>query len=172
MQSTRYSCPILMKLEFSQQILEKIINTKFHKHPSSGSRNVPYGRTDGRTDMTNLTVAFRSFAIAPESVHIYANQAHDPSVLAAQVTTARQWSLGLCFQFISPACRAAKLSHELYSISVKGKVVALSSTARCYCDLQHHSEFIAALQTVFHRILYLSFIRTSVNTKLQKPVIS
>jgi hypothetical protein len=28
---------------------------------------VPYGQTDGRTDMTKLTVAFRNFATAPKS---------------------------------------------------------------------------------------------------------
>jgi hypothetical protein len=47
---TRYSCPILMKLEFSQQIFEKYSNIKLHDNPSSGSRVVPYEQTDGRTD--------------------------------------------------------------------------------------------------------------------------
>jgi len=32
---------------------------------SSGSRVVPWGQMDGRTDMTNLIVDFRSFAKAP-----------------------------------------------------------------------------------------------------------
>jgi len=38
---------------------------KFPENPSSGSRVVPCGQTDGLTDMTELIVAFRSFAIAP-----------------------------------------------------------------------------------------------------------
>jgi hypothetical protein len=50
MQNTRYSCPILMKLGFFQQIFEKYSNTKFHENPSSGSLVVPRGWTDGRTD--------------------------------------------------------------------------------------------------------------------------
>ena len=56
-----------MKLEFSQQIFEKknIQNITFHGNPSNGSRGVPCGLTDGRTDMAKLTVAFRSFAKAP-----------------------------------------------------------------------------------------------------------
>jgi len=53
-----------MKIEFLRQILEKYSNIKFHKNPSSGSRVVPCGRTDGQTDTTNLIVAFRSFAKA------------------------------------------------------------------------------------------------------------
>ena len=35
---------------------------KFRENPSSGSRDVPCGRIDRRTDMTKLTVAFRNFA--------------------------------------------------------------------------------------------------------------
>ena len=38
------------KLEFSQHIFEKYANIKFHEIPSIGSRDVPYGKTDGRID--------------------------------------------------------------------------------------------------------------------------
>ena len=55
-----------MELEFSRQIYEKSSNIKFNGNPSSGSRNVPFGRTDGQTDMTKLIVAFRNFANAPK----------------------------------------------------------------------------------------------------------
>jgi hypothetical protein len=57
-----YSCPILMKLEFSRRIFEKSTNTKFHENPSSGSRVVPCGRKD----MTKLIVTFRNFANVPK----------------------------------------------------------------------------------------------------------
>jgi hypothetical protein len=40
--------PVLKKFEFSRQIFEKHQNTKFHEHPSSGSRRVPYVQTDRR----------------------------------------------------------------------------------------------------------------------------
>jgi hypothetical protein len=43
-QSTLYSRPILMKLEFSRQIFEKYSNTKFHENSSSGSAD---GRMGG-----------------------------------------------------------------------------------------------------------------------------
>ena len=59
-------CQILMKLEFSRQILKKYPNFKFHKNPSNGSRVFPCGRTDRRTDMTKPIVAFRNFANAPK----------------------------------------------------------------------------------------------------------
>jgi hypothetical protein len=71
MQSTRYSCQILTKLEFSRHIFEKHLNIKFHKNPSSGSRVVPCGRAGGQTDTKKLTVAFRNVANAPKSVFMF-----------------------------------------------------------------------------------------------------
>jgi len=44
---------------------EKHANIEFHGNSSSGSRVVPRGRTDGQTDMTKLTAAFRNFMNAP-----------------------------------------------------------------------------------------------------------
>jgi len=38
-----------MKLEFSQQILEKYSNIKFHENPSSGKRVVPCRHIDRQT---------------------------------------------------------------------------------------------------------------------------
>jgi hypothetical protein len=39
---------------------------KFHENRSSGSRVVPCGRADGRTEMTKIIVAFGIFANAPK----------------------------------------------------------------------------------------------------------
>ena len=50
MWNTRYSFQISIELEFSRQIFETSSNIKFHEYPSSGSRAVPCGQTDGRTD--------------------------------------------------------------------------------------------------------------------------
>jgi len=50
MYSTRYTCQILVKLKFSRQIIEKYSDIKFHENPSSESRVVSRGRTDGHTD--------------------------------------------------------------------------------------------------------------------------
>jgi len=49
-QSTRHSCQILMKHEFSRQVSKKYSNINFHENPSSGSRVVPSGRTDGHDE--------------------------------------------------------------------------------------------------------------------------
>jgi hypothetical protein len=69
--STRYSCLVLMKLEFSRRIFEKYSNMKFHENPFRWSRVVQCGRTDGRTDrqtdLTKLTISFSNFAKAPNN---------------------------------------------------------------------------------------------------------
>jgi len=67
MKNTRYSCHILLKLEFSRQIFKKHSNTKFHENPFSGSRVIACGQRDGRRDrMGKLTVAFLNFTNAPK----------------------------------------------------------------------------------------------------------
>jgi hypothetical protein len=68
MYSARYSCQILVKLEFSRQIFEIFSKIKFHENPSSRNRVVSCGLTDGRTDRhdepNNL---FRYFTNAPKT---------------------------------------------------------------------------------------------------------
>ena len=59
----RYYCPILMKLGFCRPIFEKILKYKIswksvQWEPSCSKR------TDGRTDMMELIIAFRNFANA------------------------------------------------------------------------------------------------------------
>jgi len=60
-----YSCPILIELEHSRWIFEKHSNIKFHENPSTESRVIPHGQTEGHTDTTKLTVAFRKFVNVP-----------------------------------------------------------------------------------------------------------
>ena len=64
MWSTRYSCQILIKLEFPRQIFEKYSNIKWHENLSSGSRVVPCGWTE----MTKPIVAFRNFVNEPKTL--------------------------------------------------------------------------------------------------------
>jgi hypothetical protein len=56
MQSARYSCPHLTELEFSRHISEISSDVKFNQNPSGGSRAGPCGQTDGRVDMTKLSL--------------------------------------------------------------------------------------------------------------------
>ena len=62
MQSTHYSCQILIKLKFSWQIFEKYSNIKFHENPPSGSRVV----LCGQMDTMKLRVTFRNSANTPK----------------------------------------------------------------------------------------------------------
>ena len=53
-----------MKLEFSRHIFEKYSNINFHENPFIGT-HVVFLRSNGRTDMTKLTVASRNLTKAP-----------------------------------------------------------------------------------------------------------
>ena len=63
--SSRYSCRIWTKLEWSRQIFEQHSNIKFHENHSRGGSELSHA--DRRTDMTKLIVAFRNFAKAPKN---------------------------------------------------------------------------------------------------------
>ena len=69
-QSTRYSCPILMKLKFSRQVFEKYSNIRFHKNPSSGSRVIPYGQM-GRHE--EAICRFSHFCERTNKMEVYKN---------------------------------------------------------------------------------------------------
>jgi hypothetical protein len=64
-QSTLYSYPILMKLQFSRQIFEKYSNIKFHENPFCGSRDVACGQKSGEDE-----VVFLNFAKAPKIIEV------------------------------------------------------------------------------------------------------
>jgi len=55
-----------MEIGFSQQIVEKYSNIKFHENPCSGSPVVPCGLTDGQACVMRLRITFGSLAKAPE----------------------------------------------------------------------------------------------------------
>jgi hypothetical protein len=62
MQSIRYSCQILKKLEISTDFLKIAQLSSLIKIRSVGAELC---HADGRKDMTKLTVAFRNFANVP-----------------------------------------------------------------------------------------------------------
>jgi hypothetical protein len=67
-----YSHQILMLFKFSRQIYEKCYISNFTKiiFPF-GNLVVPRGQTDRQTEKTELIVAFRSLANAPNNTHLY-----------------------------------------------------------------------------------------------------
>ena len=56
-----------VKKIFSTDFRKKKPNIKIHENPSSGPRVVSRWRTDGRTDLTKLRVAYRNFSNAPKN---------------------------------------------------------------------------------------------------------
>jgi hypothetical protein len=62
MQSTGYSCHILMKLEISRQMFEKYTNIRLFEQSIQWEQT--YYLEDGQTDVTQPTIAFRNFASA------------------------------------------------------------------------------------------------------------
>jgi hypothetical protein len=64
-QSGRYTCEILKKLEICRQIFEK--HTEVSSIMKIRSVRAELFQADGRTDMAKLTIAFRDIANAPEN---------------------------------------------------------------------------------------------------------
>jgi hypothetical protein len=61
-------CPILMKIDFSRQILKKYSNIKLHENPSVGAKLLhAKEQLDGRTDTTKRIVVFRNFTNSPKN---------------------------------------------------------------------------------------------------------
>ena len=112
MSSTRYSCPILMKVECSRLVFEKSLKIKFHENRSCGSRVVPCRWTDGQmdrgTDMMKLVVTFFcNFANAPKNAtrkgSVRANCKIQNTKLVLEKTTKQMWISG-CGSFLLFLC--------------------------------------------------------------------
>ena len=54
---------------FLCSVFEKYSNIILCENPFNGALVVPCGRADERTDMTQLTVAYRNFANAPNNIY-------------------------------------------------------------------------------------------------------
>jgi hypothetical protein len=80
-----------MNIEFRDRI-------SFHEKASSGSRDVLYGRTDGRRErdkQTKLIVAFRNFAKAPNKEEkCFTEQFFQAAILLPFIHDMPDWNLG------------------------------------------------------------------------------
>ena len=81
MQSKRYSCHILIKLEFSVHIFEK--NTQKPNLMKIHPVGVELFHADGQADMTKVIIAFRNIAKAPNSMNIENNRYDSIPLLSA-----------------------------------------------------------------------------------------
>jgi hypothetical protein len=75
MWSARYSCQILMNMNFLYRFSEKYAKIKFDQNPFNGTKVVLCGRTVGQTDNDETNRLFRNFAKTPSkrlrSIFIY-----------------------------------------------------------------------------------------------------
>jgi len=65
MSSLRYSCHMLMNVDFPRKLFEKFSNIEFDENSCSKSKVVPCGKSARQTDMTKPIVAFRNVANVP-----------------------------------------------------------------------------------------------------------
>jgi hypothetical protein len=101
-----------MKLEFYGQIFEKYLNIKFNENPSSGSRVVLCGQTDGESDM-KLIVAVRSCAKAP-----YNSLYRSPNMRFAGLDGQQVKRFG-CLTWAIGERLLPKTSHPIYLSSIR-----------------------------------------------------
>jgi hypothetical protein len=69
MLSTRYSCKVLINIQFSQQVSEKYSYIRFNKNPTSGNGIVHAdGRTDGQDETNCRFSQFCEMAYKPTNL--------------------------------------------------------------------------------------------------------
>jgi len=96
MQSTRYSCPKIVKIEFSWNIFEKYSNIKFHENTSSGSRVVECWQTDSNYEANSR---FSQFCVrAYKLVYIWNHSIHKLTSI---------WNFSYQFTYFKSAQRLA-----------------------------------------------------------------
>jgi len=143
---TRYF-QILMKLEFSQQILKKYSNIKVHENPSTGNQCCSM-----QTDITKLTAAFRNFANTPNNMNPRSQYSQWQSMRHFAQETAlqnyqhhRKWN---CLNSGHERNSSFKYSwtrflrHLNYSI-IHSEVPINSPFYTCFCDLFSTTYIIA-----------------------------
>ena len=107
MLSNRYSCQILMKLEFSRQIFEKYSNIKLHENQSGRSRVFLYGRTDRHIDRQTWRSWWLPFVILPT------RQKHSFNIIILSTCMLSKWSLFFRFSHQNPLS-VSHFTHPYY----------------------------------------------------------
>jgi len=86
----RSSFRIWRKLDFSRQIFEKYSNIKYNWNPSSGSRVVPCGQTDGHDEADSRFSQFAERAYKQASAEALSNTSNIQRTI--QISTLNSWT--------------------------------------------------------------------------------
>jgi hypothetical protein len=96
-------------------------NIKFYQNPSGGSRVVPYGETDGRTegqtDITKLILAFRNFSKVPDERICV----HWRKILSILCTLSLRSSLNASDQVSHPYNTTGKILTVFFNLNIFGQ---------------------------------------------------
>jgi hypothetical protein len=132
-----------MKLEFSRQFFEKYSNIKFCENPSSGSCVVPCGRTN----ITNLIVAFRNFANAPKMLECTAmwKVRHSPVIQSRCLCIHGRLEADL---FVCDSKRQRQIAVVLHFEKLSDfSDLPMTLIARTITELRHYSRSISCSMT-------------------------
>ena len=115
--NSRYSCQILIKLELPRQIFENSLGIKFNDNPSSGSRFVPWGRTD-RQDKANCEKQLKILERKEELHNLYSTPNFTWVDETKKRETGKAYTAGEKYAEYTQSCRCnSVINNRWYGIS-------------------------------------------------------
>ena len=97
---------------------QKYSNIKFQENPCSGSRVVPCGKTDRRTDMKRI-VPLREFANAPRMRHFCGNVGNGELVRTPLQSSSTEIRYAWCRRHFCPVC--TQIGQQIHKTNYHGE---------------------------------------------------